>query len=80
MWRSRRADCVFHLPKRGLLDAASPLRNDGLLSVWVLAYLQLVEILVSLSSSDIFFRSGHCLSIPFSRGIVLHDLQLVSEM
>jgi hypothetical protein len=57
-----------------------PLRNNQLLSVWVLASLQLVEILVSLSSSDIFFRSGHRLSIPFSRGIVLHDLQLVSEM
>jgi hypothetical protein len=58
----------------------SPLRNNQLLSVWVLAYLQLVELLVPVSSSDIFFRSGHCLSIPFSRGFVLHDVQLVSEM
>jgi hypothetical protein len=36
--------------------------------------------LVSLLSSDIFLRSGHCLSIPFSRWIVLHDVELVLEM
>jgi hypothetical protein len=58
----------------------SPLRSKQLLSVSVLAYLQLVELLVSLFSSDIFLRSGHCLSIPFWRWIVLHDVELVSEM
>jgi hypothetical protein len=58
----------------------SPLRNKQLFSVSVLAYLQLVELLVSLLSSDIFLRSGHCLSIPFSRWIVLHGVELVSVM
>jgi hypothetical protein len=36
--------------------------------------------LVSLFSSDIFLRSGRCVSIPFSRWIGLHDVELVSEM
>jgi hypothetical protein len=57
-----------------------PLRNNQLLSVWVLAYLQLVEFLVSLFSSDIFVSSGHSLSIPFSRWIALDDVELASEM
>jgi hypothetical protein len=58
----------------------SPLRNSQLLSVWVLAYLQLVDFLVSLFSSDIFLRYGHCLSIPFSRWFAPHDVELVSDM
>jgi hypothetical protein len=58
----------------------SPLRNNQLLSVWVLPYLQLADFLVSLFSSDIFLRSGRCLSNPFSRWIALHDVELVSEM
>jgi len=58
----------------------SPLRNNPLLSVWVLAYLQLVDFFVSLFSSDSFLRSGHRLSIPFSRWIALHDVELVAEM
>jgi hypothetical protein len=57
-----------------------PLRNNQLLSVWVLAYLRLVGFLVSIFSSDIFLRSGHCLPIPFSRRIALLDVELVSEM
>jgi len=53
----------------------SPLRNNQLLSVWVLAYLHLVEFLRH-RSSDIFLRSRHCPSIPFWRWITLDDVEM----